>query len=227
MKMLRLVKLLAVAGFSISLFAGCATTGGGASSGYTGARTGFLNNYGNLKGGDSGLPDYYYASPNADLTKYKKVLVSDFSAISTQDVSFLYMDAYKNIGNDLAKAIARACDGTIFDKCEATNTRIRYNDMNAIKKLPADAVILGNFAEFKQNVGLGVLHALGGSDDKQYPADTKVEITIVDTKTGKEVVSLISENAVYNAGEVATSVIPQMITLLRKVQSSSKPAASQ
>ncbi|MHB8173182.1 MAG: hypothetical protein ACYDFU_01825 [Nitrospirota bacterium] len=219
----RLAGLLAAAGIFALLFAGCATTG----AGYTGTRTGFLSDYGNLKGGDSGLPDYYYASPNADLSKYKKVLVADFSAISTQDVSFLYMDAYKNIGDDLAKAIAQACDGTMFDKCEATNTRVRYNDMDAIKKLPADAVILGNFAEFKENGGLGVLHALGGRNDGQYPADTKVEIKIVDTKTGKEVVGLISENAVYNAGEVTTAVVPQMMTLLRKVESTSRSAASQ
>ena len=99
----------------------------------------------------AGLPDLFYISPSYNAKKYKKVMVNDFTSLTTDinKISGLQIPEFKNMRKDIPDNISQSFDGSIFPQCIRSTERIDHADINNIKKISADAVLFGNISELK------------------------------------------------------------------------------
>lgn len=200
---------------SLSFLSGCmaamdlAMTGAGKSAKIE--NIGFFKSTDNMKSeSDSrypGLPDYYYVQPNIDWTKYQKVLVPDFTSLTTEirNIRSLQMTEYKNIKKDIADYITQAFDGSIFPQCVRTSERIDLKNRESFLNLPADAVLFGNISEMKSSGGKAKLTA------------TQVEIKIVDKSSGDEILKAVNRSTT-DADKVAMPIVRKLSALIKKAR---------
>ena len=157
------------------------------------------------------LPDYYYISNGVDWTKYKKVIVNDFTSITPniQKISGLQVPEFKNLRKDIPDNIASAFDGSIFPNCQRSSNRIDFNDNNSIRKSRADAILFGNISEIK-TMGRGKGGGIGLTA-------TQVEIKIVDAKSGKEILKMINRNST-DGDKVSMPINTRLANLINKAK---------
>lgn len=187
-------KILVVLALCLFLLSGChaamslATTGAGTSAKIE--DNGFFVRTDDLKAGDgSDMPDFYYISPNANLGKYKKVLVADFSskAKNMSNIRGLQITDYKNLRTDIPDNVSQSLNDNYFSECSRTNKKIDYKNFSAIKRLRADAIIFGNISEMKAGPK--------SIENRTALVATQVEIKLVDIKTGQEVIKMINRSS--------------------------------
>ena len=106
--------------FALPFLGGCgalldlAVTGAGKSAKVE--NIGFFKNSQDLKAEADvkypGLPDYYFIQGNVNWAKYQKVLVADFTSLTTDasNVSSLQMSEFKNIKKDVPDHISQSLD---------------------------------------------------------------------------------------------------------------------
>ena len=180
--------------------------------------TGFFSNYDGLaaatdadKKAYHNLPDLYYISPKINMKAYKKVIVTDFTSHVTDinSIPGLQNKYYKTIRKDLADNIAESVEGSAFDKVVRISEKIDTKDIEAIKKLSADAVLMGNIKEMvAPSVGEGKYAAL---------AAIQVEYKLIDIKTGEEVLKAIHRSTT-DKQKVAEGQITVLFPLLNKAK---------
>jgi hypothetical protein len=176
----------------------------------------FFNDTNNLvsnKDSGANLPDLFYISPNAVLTKYKKIIVNDFTSITSDvgKISGLQIPEFKNIRKDLPDNIAQSFDGSIFSQCIRSTERIDYQDINSIKIVQADAILFGNISEIKS--GLRLKEHGGGPG----LTSIQVEIKLVDRKTGEELIKMINRSTT-DGDKVPIPIIGYLANLMNKAK---------
>ena len=125
--------------------------------------TGFFARYDDLKSESDpafvGLPDLYSIRSGVNWGLYKKVIIPDFTSLASnvRDISGMQLAEYKTIKKDLPDHLAQAFDGSVFLQCIRTSERIDPKDIEAIKKLPADGILMGNIKELHSPKCLGLL----------------------------------------------------------------------
>lgn len=159
-----------------------------------------------------GLPDLFYISSNGALTKYRKVIVNDFTSITSDvgKISGLQIPEFKNMRKDMPDNIAQSFDGSVFSQCIRSAERIDYRDMNSIKKQQADAILFGNISELKS----GLRHDHGGGPGL---TSAQVEIKLVDRRTGEEVLKMISRRTT-DGDKVSVPIIKGLANLINKAK---------
>lgn len=157
------------------------------------------------------LPDYYYIANGVDWTKYKNVIVNDFTSITPniQKISGLQVPEFKNLRKDIPDNIANAFDGSIFSRCQRSSNRIDSNDKNSIRKSRADAIIFGNISEMK-TMGRGKGGGIGLTA-------TQVEIKIIDAKSGKEILKMINRSST-DGDKVSMPINTRLANLINKAK---------
>jgi hypothetical protein len=82
------------------------------------------------------LPDYYYISPSFALSKYRKVIINDFTSITSNvnKISGLQISQLKNLRKDIPDNISQSFDGSVFSQCTRSSQRIDHSDINDIKR---------------------------------------------------------------------------------------------
>lgn len=172
--------------------------------------TGFFKSYDGLapasdmdKKSHYGLPDLYYVSPKINMQAYKKVFIVDFTSRTTNinKISGLQIRQFKTLRKDLADHIAESFDGPVFEKAIRISERIDPKDTEAIQKLSADAVLMGNIKEI---ISLGGLTA------------TQVEYKLVDIKTGEEVIKAIHRSTT-DADKVAMGQVRRLTAVILNI----------
>lgn len=148
-------------------------------------KTGFVENYEEMRERqeDKSLPSFYYIKEGADLNKYSKVIIFDFYALTTEynlkrlkpgvgDVS--------NVKTELADNLARYIQSNgAFKQCEHVSSDIAFDDMESIRNLEADAVLMGNIADFRTGRGR---------------VSDQFEIKLIDVASGETVMVAIDNN---------------------------------
>lgn len=209
MKISKMVFSFLLLGLMGIFLSGCELLIVGAGKDATAEDTGFFQNYDGLLKGNSdpnypNLPDLWYLAPDVKqkLTNYKKILVSDFTALTKNpnDLLSIGNPEFKTIKKDLPDSIVDTLEGAaIFPEVVRISEKIGPKNIDAIKKLTGDAVLMGNIKE---------LMVLGGA------AATQVEIKLVDVKTGEEVLKFINRG-VSDSDKVAlatvTRTLPELI----------------
>jgi len=164
--------------------------------------------------GGSGLPDFYYISPNVNLNNYKTIMITNFTSI-TSDVSkvrSLQMSVFKNLRQDIADNIEQTFDGSVFPKCVRFTDKISHQDKDSIKKLQADAVLFGNISENKT----------GFHDNKgTLLTTTQVEIKLVDRRTGQEVIKMINRSST-DSDKVSMPIVRILANLVNKAKNTNQ-----
>lgn len=178
--------------------------------------TGFFNNYNGLavatdvdKKAYHNLPDLYYISSKINMKAYKKVIVADFTSRNTniENIAGLQSKYYKTIRKDLADNIAESIESSAFDKVIRISEKIDPKDIEAIKKLPANAVLMGNIKELvAPSADEGGGAAL---------AAIQVEYKLVDIKTGEEVLKAIHRSTT-DKEKVAVAQVRVLSEVLNK-----------
>ncbi len=192
---------------------GCAAVLMGSGKSATAEDTGFFSRYDDLKSESDpafvGLPDLYSIRSGVNWGTYKKVIIPDFTslAVNVRDLYGMQLREYKTIKQDLADHIAQALDGSVFIQCIRTSERIGPKDIDAIKKMPADAILMGNIKEISS---LGKLTV------------TQVEIKIVDIKTGMEILKAINRNSTDD-DKVAMPIVRNLSVLIKKAKNAKFP----
>lgn len=169
--------------------------------------TGFLQNYNGLKKEADpnypNLPDLWYLAPDAKakFAGYKKILVSDFTALTAHpnDLASIGGKEFKTIKKDLPDMIVDTLEGSsAFPEIVRISEKIQPKAIDDIKKLPGDAILMGNIKEL---VHIGGIVA------------SQVEIKIVDIKTGKEILQYIHRGISDpdKVGLVMTRPLPDLI----------------
>jgi hypothetical protein len=191
------------------LLIGCETLSSGSGKSAKIEDTGFFARYDDLKAESDpafvGLPALYAIRPGVNWAAYKKIIIPDFTSLKTnvKDLSGMQLAEYKTIKKDLADHLAQAYDGSVFLQCVRTSERIDPKDIEAIKKLPADAILMGNIKELHSAKDLTV---------------TQVEIKIVETKNGMEILKAINRNSTDH-DKVAMPIVSNLSVLINKAKS--------
>ena len=193
----------------------------GAGKSATTEDTGFLKSYQGLAPvvdpAYPRLPGFSYVSPQVRMSAYKKVLMPDFTSIQP-DVSKLrglQVRQYKSIKQDMPSQIANTFDGSAFRQVTRISDRIDPKDTAAIKKLPADAVLMGNIKE---------LVSLGGENNAGLTA-IQVEYKLIDIRSGEEVVTAIHRSTT-DLDKVPMAQVSVLTSLFNKAKASEKSASS-
>lgn len=175
--------------------------------------TGFLKSYDGLASAsdnaDPGLPDLYYISPRNRMESYNKVIITDFSSLATdvRNLRGLQIRQYKTIKQDLADHMAETFDGSIFETTLRIHEKIKPRDLEAMRKLPADGVLMGNIKE---------IVSLGGENNAGLTA-IQVEYKLVDVKTGEEVIKAIHRSTT-DLDKVAMAQVRTLSALINKAK---------
>lgn len=150
--------------------------------------TGFLQSYDGLapatdhdKKAYPNLPDLYFISPKINMKAYKKIIVADFTSRNPDrdKLVSLGLPLYKTLRKDLADDITETFEGSVFKKIVRISEKIDPKDIAEIRKLPADAVLMGNIKEL---ISVSEL------------TSAQVEYKLIDIKTGEEVLKAIQRN---------------------------------
>lgn len=183
--------------------------------------TGFIKNYQGLAPSQDpafpGLPDLSHVSPQVRMGAYSKIIMPDFTSI-TPDIDKLkglQIRQYKGIKQELPDLIASTFDGTLFSKVTRYSERLDPKDIAAIRKLPADAVLLGNIKE---------LVSLGGEGKAGLTA-IQIEYKLIDTRTGEEVVTAIHRSTT-DLDKVAMGQVRVLTSVLNKAKAMKASASS-
>lgn len=158
------------------------------------------------------LSDYYYISNAADWTKYKNVIINDFTSITPdmRKISGLQVPEFKNLRKDIPDNIANAFDGSIFSRCNRSANRIDHRDKSSMRKARADAIIFGNISEMK-TMGRGKGGGIGLTA-------TQVEIKMVDAKSGKEILKMVNRSTT-DGDKVSMPINRRLANLINKAKS--------
>jgi hypothetical protein len=153
------------------------------------------------------LPDYYYVSSNYSSSKYKIVIINDFTSITSDisHISGLQVPAFKNLRVDIPDNIAQSLDGSVFSKCIRSSKRIDHLDINDIKRCKGDAILFGNISRIRSG--------LRAKDGHVGLTNTQVEIKIVDRKTGEETIKMIMRNST-DGDKVIMPIVRQLSNLI-------------
>lgn len=165
----------------------------------------------------AGLPDLFYISPSYDAKKYKKIMVNDFTSLTTDvnKISGLQIPEFKNMRKDIPDNISQSFDGSIFPQCIRSAERVDHTDIDNIKKLSADAVLFGNISELRTGSRSG---SYGGGPGLTA---AKIEIKLVDRRTGEELIRMITRNST-DGDKVSFPILRQLSSLVKKA-SENKP----
>ena len=163
------------------------------------------------KNSETDLPDLFYISPNVDLKKYKKVMINDFTSITSDvgRISGLQIPEFKNMRKDIPDNIAQSFDGSVFSQCIRSIERIDHKDINSIKDVQADAILFGNISELKSGIRMKQHGGVPGLTAAQ------VEIKFVDRKTGEELIKMISRNTT-DGDKVSIPILRRLSNLIKK-----------
>jgi hypothetical protein len=184
--------------------------------------TGFLKSYQGLTPAKDPafptLPDQSYISPQARMNNYKKVIMPDFTSMtpSIDKISGLQIRQYKGVKQELPDLIASTFDGSTFPKVSRVSERIDPSDIVAIKKLPADAILMGNIKE---------LVSMGGDHGAGLTA-IQIEYKLIDIRTGEEVITAIHRSTT-DLDKVAMGQVRVLASLLSKAKSSDTGASTE
>jgi len=176
--------------------------------------TGFLQSYDGLVSTRDpaypSLPDLYYVSPQARIDTYNKVSIPDFTSLAANmnKLTGLQVRQYKTIKQDLPDQMATTLDGSAFSSVRRMSDRVDPKDIAAIRKLPADAILMGNIKE---------LVSTGGENQAGLTA-IQVEYKLVDVKTGEEVLRAIHRSTT-DLDKVALAQARVLTGLLNKAKS--------
>lgn len=173
--------------------------------------TGFLKSYQGLTAPDTAnpsLPDFSYVSNAARISSYNRVLMPDFVSINPDvaKLAGLQIRQYKTIRQELPDLISSTFDRTVFNKVSRTSERIEPNDTAAIRKLPADAVLMGNIKELSSSGGSGA-----------GLTSIQIEYKLIDVKTGEEVVTAIHRSTT-DLDKIAMGQVRVLTVLLNKAK---------
>jgi hypothetical protein len=139
------------------------------------------------------MPDF--ASLNPDINKLRGLQIRQ----------------YKTIKQDLPDAIANTFDGSGFSSVRRMSDRVDPKDIDAIRKLPADAILMGNIKE---------LASAGGENQAGLTA-IQVEYKLVDVKTGEEVLKAIHRSTT-DLDKVAMAQVRVLTGLLNKAKAAAR-----
>lgn len=156
--------------------------------------TGFFQNYDGLKKETDPrypeLPDFWYLAPDVKnkLANYKTVLMPDFTALTAKpdDLLSIQSKEFKTIKKDLPDSVADMLEGSsVFPEVVRISEKIRPRNIDEIKKLHGDAILMGNIKE------IVLAPSFDRANEAFGLAAAQVEIKLVDIKTGEEVLKSI------------------------------------
>jgi hypothetical protein len=179
--------------------------------------TGFLKSYKELTAikdpAFPSLPDFSYISPQARIASYNTVVMPDFTSMTTNinKIGGLQVRQYQNIKKQLPDQMANTFDGSAFARVTRINDRIDPRDSAAIKRIPADAVLMGNIKELVS----------GGGENNAGLTAIQVEYKLVDVKTGEEVLTAIHRSTT-DLDKVAMAQVRALAGLLSKAKSATQ-----
>jgi hypothetical protein len=185
----------------------------GAGKSATAEDTGFFKSYDGLVSARDPayptLPDLYYVSPQVHINTYNKVLMPDFTSLTSDinKLAGLQIRQYKTIKQDLPDQLATTFDGSAFSSVRRMSDRVDPKDIVAIRKLPADAILMGNIKE---------LVSVGGENQAGLTA-IQIEYKLVDVKTGEEVFKAIHRSTT-DLDKVAMAQARVLTGLLNKAK---------
>jgi hypothetical protein len=167
----------------------------------------------------SNFPDYYYIAPNINWAKYRKIIVSDFSSMTSDvnKISGMQIPEFKNLRKDMPDNIAQSLDGSVFQQCIRSAQRIDHNDLSRIKAQQADAVLFGNISELKT----GLRSDKGGHVGLTA---TQVEIKLVDRKTGQELIKIINRSST-DGDKVLMPIVKRIANVIQQAKSDNQGTA--
>lgn len=178
--------------------------------------TGFFYDYSGLMEDESGLLEgkvkWEQAKEGIKLSQYKKTIIFDFTNTSgmAQGVSLR-----KSIPDKFAETL-KTLD-LLFTDIKRSSVKIEPKDYTKIKSLPADVVIMGNIKKVekgdmaKREVKANLLGIAVGDMPK-----VSVELKLVDTKTGEEVVRIVDSVSGTTTDEAAEGIIKRITNYLLK-----------
>jgi hypothetical protein len=157
-------------------------------------------------------------NPTVRISSYNKVLIPDFTSINPDiaKLAGLQIRQYKTIKQELPDLVANTFDRSAFSKVIRTSERIDPKDMTAIRKLPADAVLMGNIKEL---VSMGGENAAGLTS-------IQIEYKLIDIKTGEEVVTAIHRSTT-DLDKIAMGQVRVLSGLLNKAKALNATASAE
>jgi hypothetical protein len=163
------------------------------------------------------MPDFYYISPNVDWAKYKKIVVNDFSSLTTDinNISGFGIPEFRNMRKDMPDNIAQSLDGSVFLQCVRSTQRIDHTDSNSIKDVQADAILFGNISWLKT----GLRYSSQGG--QVGLTSTQVEIKLVDRKTSQEIMKIINRSST-DGDKVLYPILKRLTAVLNKAKSTNQ-----
>ena len=144
--------------------------------------TGFFTDYNGIDNKGKNL-EWAYMKEGIRFGQYKKVIVLTFSSSSTAPQAV-------SLKNEIAEMFTDSLT-SIFQEVEFLDQVIGPKDINKIKGISADAVVMGNIKRIDdRNAAKQFFVGFAAGEPNAY-----LEFKIVDTKTGEEVVRIIHDES--------------------------------
>lgn len=178
--------------------------------------TGFFYDYSGLMEDESGFLEgkvkWEQTKEGIKLSQYKKAIILDFTNTSgmAQGVSLR-----KSMPDKFAETL-KTLD-LLFTDIKRSSEKIEPKDYSKMKSLPADVIIMGNIKKVekgdmaKREVKANLLGIAVGDMPK-----VSIEIKLVDTKTGEEVVRIVDSVSGTTIDEAAEGIIKRITNYLLK-----------
>lgn len=174
--------------------------------------TGFFTDYKGLIEGDE--IDWIQVKEGVKLGNYKKAVILDFSDSSgTEEASQLKKEMPEVFSEMLLN---------IFSEIQYVQKQIHPKDYTKIMSLPANIVIMGNIKRLdKLDVGKRMTRKFqtGFGAGKTGMPTVHLELKLVDTKTGEEIVCIVhKESSLGGFKDASNDVINAVMAFLSKAK---------
>jgi len=179
------------------LLAGCATTNGKAKQEEGPKYTGFLSDYSQLKPEAEGSKAMKYVNPQADMTKYKKILIERIIVWLKDDAEYkgIDPDAMKAMTDYFHEAIVRelGSDYPVVTEPgpDVLRVRIAVTDLVPTKTAMSVIVLAVPFASAADLVSGAATK--GGAGSPPYLGRAGIEVEGIDSETLQPVFSYVEE----------------------------------
>lgn len=178
--------------------------------------TGFFSDYSGLMEDESGFLEgkvkWEQAKEGVKLSQYKKAIILDFTntSLMAQGISL------RKLMPDKFAETLKTLD-LLFTDIKRSSEKIDPKDYTKMKSLPADVVIIGNIKKVekgdmaKREVKSNLLGIAVGDMPK-----VSIELKLVDTKTGEEVIRIVDSVSGITTDEAAEGIIKRTTNYLLK-----------
>jgi hypothetical protein len=172
--------------------------------------TGFFSDYSGLMEGDE--IEWIQVKEGVKLGNYKKAIILDFSDSSGNEETSQLRKEMSEVFSEMLM--------NIFSEVQYVQKQIHPKDYTKIRSFPANIVIMGNIKRLdKLDVGKRMTKKFqtGFGAGKAGMPTVHLELKMVDTKTGEEIVRIVhKESNLSGFKDASNDVINAIISFLRK-----------